>query len=229
MRTFFFLLTAALLGMLFSGCTAIGLGIGAAADLRNAQAHRVSGTDTTSVPRGRDVEVALTSGDTLRGKFAGFRARPADSYRCAYDSVRMLLAGDSVLPGIGETVSVITPKGRSVSGLFRGLDAGTLAVYRPDDDSTAYLPLSSAAQLRNRDGYSYDLTLLRALVSARSLPSGREFVLQSGGRTCCVPLEHIQEIYAPPHRTSYWILGGVIGLAVDAAVVAVALHKWQYH
>jgi hypothetical protein len=223
-------LAIALFSTLLSGCTVIGIVAGASADRRNAREHRVSWDGARSVPRGRKVEVALTSGDTLRGKFTGLRALPADSYRIAYDSVRALLAGDSVLPRIGETVCVISPKGRSASGSFRGLEAEALTIRRADDNSSAYFPLSRAAQLRNLDGQSFDVDYLRFLASSRALPSTREFMVQSGGQTYRVPLEHIQQVYAPPHPTHYWILGGVVGLALDAALVAAycSTLSWDY-
>jgi hypothetical protein len=205
---------------MLSGCTVIGIVAGASADLSNARARHATWSEVRSVPRGREVEVALISGDTLRGKFGGLRALPADSYRFAYDSTRVLLAGDSELPLLGETVFFTPVKGPHVRGPFRGFEAEALAVYQPDEHSTAYLPLSKAAQLRNRDGRSFDVGHLRFLASSRALPSTREFMVQSGGQTYGVPLDHIQQVYAPPHPTYYWILGGVIGLVLDAAIVA---------
>jgi hypothetical protein len=88
--------------------------------------------------------------------------------------------------------------------------------------------LSNAARLQDRNGKSYDLTRLRALASARALPSDREFTLESAGQTRRIPLEQIQEVYAPPQHTNNWVLGGVIGLAIDAAIVAVLVSSITY-
>jgi hypothetical protein len=229
MRTFLLLLTAALLGMSVSGCTVIGLGIGLAVDHRNGREHRVSCDSLKSVPRGRVVEVTLTYGDTLRGTFTGTGARPEDSYRPAYDTARALLGGDTALPAIGETLTVTTPRGWNLSGLFCALDAGALAIHRLEDDSTVCLPAFSVSQIRNRDGHGYDPALIRDLVSSGSLPSALELVVESGGKTRGIPLEHIRQIYAPPRRTHYWILGGVVGLVVDVTLAAVAWRYSDYH
>jgi hypothetical protein len=220
-------LAIALLSMWFSGCTVIGLGIGLAVDYRDGREHRVSWDSLSSVPRGRRVEVTLISGDTLRGTFTGMGARPEDSYRLAYDSVRALLGGDTALPAIGETLFVTTARGRKLSGLFCALDAGVLAIHRLKDDSTVCLFVVSVSQIRNRDGRGYDPALIRDLVSSGSLPSARELVLESGGKTRGIPLEHIRQIYAPQRWTYHWLLGGVIGLAVDATIAAVAVHDWN--
>jgi hypothetical protein len=221
-------LTIAFLSMLISGCTVIGIVAGASVDHRNARDRRVSWDGTKSVPRGRKVEVTLTSGDTLRGKFTGLRALPPDSYRFAYDSTRVLLAGDSMLPRLGETVFFTPVKGPRIRGLFRGFEAEALAVYQPDEHSTAYLPLSKAAQLRNLDGQSFDVELLRTLASARSLPSRSEFVVQSGAQTSRIPLQYIHEVHTLPRRTHKWILYGVIGLAADAAVAAAVISSISF-
>jgi len=224
------LFTTALLGMLFSGCTVIGIVAGASVDHRNARAHRVSWDSVSSVPRGRDVEVTLMSGDTLRGKFTGMRALPADSYRCAYDSARIVLAGDSVLPALGETMHLVLATGRRIDGPFRGLDGEALAVYHPLDQYIEYVSMPTIARLRNADGRSFDVDRLRALASRRSLPSARKFVVESRQQTSGIPLQYIHEVYALPHHTHYWILGGAIGLGVDAVVAyAVVLSLWPMH
>jgi len=223
-------LAIALFSTLLSGCTVIGLGVGVAVDHRNARDRRVSWDGARSVPRGRDVEVTLTSGDTLRGKFTGLRALPPDSYRSAYDSAQVTLDGGSVLPRLGETVLFTPVKGPRIRGPFRGFEAEALAVYQPDERSTAYLPLSKAAQLRNLDGQPFDVDYLRFLASSRALPSTREFVVESGGQTSRIPLQYIHEVYAAPQRTHKWILYGVIGLAVDAAVTAAVISSisWDF-
>jgi len=222
-------LAIALFSTLLSGCTVIGLGVGVAVDHRNARDRRVSWDGARSVPRGRDVEVTLTSGDTLRGKFTGLRALPPDSYRIAYDSARILLAGDSVLPQLGDTVMVVHESGWRHRSLFHGLGPMALDMRLLCDTSARFVPLRAVARLQDIQGTPYDLTRLSALMSARLLPTEQQFVVQSHVQTTGIPLEHIREIYAPPHRTSYWILGGVIGLAVDAAVVAAAAHAWNNH
>lgn len=63
----------------------------------------------------------------------------------------------------------------------------------------------------------------------RSLPTGRAFVVQSEGQTTAVPLEQIREIFAMPRRSNYGVLGGVIGFAADAAVVAALAHQFNKH
>jgi hypothetical protein len=125
MRALILLLITVLLGILISGCTVAGLLVGARIDRRNAKAHRVSWDSVSSVPRGRAVQVTLTSGDTLCGRFTGLSA----------------------------------------------------------------------------------------------LPAGRMFVMQTREQTRRIPLQHIQEVYAPPLHTRKWLLYGGVGLAVDAAII----------
>jgi len=229
MRTIILLLTAALLGMQFSGCTAIGIGVGAAVDHHNAKPQYATWETAHTIPCGRAVQVTLTSGDTLYGRFTGLRTLPPDSYRCAYVSARKLLASDSVLPQPGDTVMVVHESGWRHRSLFHGLGPMALDMRLLCDTSACFVPLRAVARLQDIQGTPYDLTRLSALMSARLLPTEQQFVVQSHVQTTGIPLEHIREIYAPPHRTSYWILGGVIGLAVDAAVVAAAAHAWNNH
>jgi hypothetical protein len=218
MRALILLLITVLLGILISGCTVAGLLVGARIDRRNAKAHRVSWDSVSSVPRGRAVHVTLTSGDTLCGKFTGLRTLPLDSYRCAYDSVRRLPGNDSVLPALGETIHLVLATGRRIDGAFRSLDAGALAVRPHFDRRIEYVSMPTITRLQDR-GRSLDVDRLRALVSTRTVPSGRMFVVQAGEQTCRIPLQHIQEVYAPPQHTRKWLLYGGIGLAVDAAII----------
>jgi hypothetical protein len=228
MRISLLLLTAALLGMQLSGCTAIGIGVGAAVDHHHAKPQYATWETAHTIPCGRAVQVTLTSGDTLYGRFTGLRALPPDSYRCAYDSARILLAGESVLPQLGDTVMVVRESGWRHRSLFHGLGPMALDMRLLCDTSACFVPLRAVARLQDIQGTPYDLTRLSTLMSARLLPTEQQFVVQSDMQTVGIPLEHIQEIYAPPHHTYYWALGGVIGLAVDAAVVAAAVHAWNY-
>ena len=120
--------------MLFSGCTAIGIGIGAVVDHHHARPRQATWENAQKIPRGSFVRVTLTSDSTLRGEFIGWR----------------------------------------------------------------------------------------------TLPTGRQFVVQSEGRTTAVPLAQIRDIFAMPRRSHYWILGGFVGLAVDAAVVATMVHNLEH-
>ena len=215
-------LVVAFLSLLTTGCTAVGIGIGKMVDNKNAQFRRVQWTETRAVPHGRDVLVTLTSGDTLFGYYAGSRNLPPDSYRQQYDSTRIRLAADSVLPRYNETVSAFTKSGQQISGVFRGFEAETMVIIQPMNYSTTYLPLSRASRLQDSTGRAFDVNRIRALNSSRTLPSDREILVYSKRNTHHVPLEHIQEVYAPPRSTNYWILGGITGLVVDVIVVAAA-------
>jgi hypothetical protein len=78
MRTFLLLLTVALLCWLLSGCTVIGLGIGAAVDHHVDRPRYTTSENAQNIPPGSAVRVTLTSGDTLRGKFIGLRTLSAE-------------------------------------------------------------------------------------------------------------------------------------------------------
>jgi hypothetical protein len=219
-------LAIALLSLLTSGCTAIGIVAGVSVDRRNARACHVSWDSLRSVPRGRVVEVTLASGDTLRGEYTGLRALPADSYRSAYDSTRTLL-GDSVLPRIGEIVSVIPQQGRSFSGVFYGFEAEALAVRRTAEDTLFYQALSGAARLQKYYGKTYNLERLRTIASERALPSRRELTIQTTGGTYGVPLQAIEQVYARPRYTYYAFECAAIGLLMDAFMVGL-MTDWTF-
>ena len=74
-----------------------------------------------------------------------------------------------------------------------------------------------------------DSTLHGRFTGWRTLDGGKEFAVQSAERTTAVPLENIRDIFAMPGRSHYWALGGVIGLAVDAALVTVAVKNLEEH
>jgi hypothetical protein len=219
MRTSLLLLTVALLGLLISGCTVIGIVAGASADRSNARPRHATWSDVRAVPRGRQVEVILTSGDTLRGKFTGLRALHPNSYRMLYENAGNLSAGDSLLPPLGETVSVVHRHERPFKAEFCGFEAEALVVRLWSEDTLFYQPLSNTSQMKNYHGKTYDIKHLLALASGRLLPSRREFTLQSGGQTQPVPLECIQEVYAEPKYTDMWLVYGAKGLVVDVIVI----------
>ena len=133
MRVCFLFLCAALLTLLFSGCTVIGVGIGAAVDHHHARFRHVTQQDAHTIPACSAVRITLTTDSTLNGEFSGWH----------------------------------------------------------------------------------------------TLADEKRFMVQSGERTIAVPLAHIREIFAMPKRSHYWILGGAIGLAVDAVLVTIIVQNMK--
>jgi hypothetical protein len=229
MRTLLLFVAAALLAMVVSGCTVIGFGIGAAVDHHHARPRHATWQDTETIPRGSAVHVTLTSDSIVQGEFTGLRTLPEKSYVSIYDSVRAILSERCALPKLGDTVTVV-PKGwHSYWALFYGFGALTVDLRQPEQKTPSYMSFHAVTELQDIQGRPYDMTCLRTLMAARALPTGQRFEVLSDQQSTSVPLEHIRDIFALPRRSHYWVLGGVMGLAVDAAVVALIVHGLEEH
>lgn len=122
----------------------------------------------------------------------------------------------------GRAVQVTLTSGDTLHGTFGGLH--TLPV---DSNHCVYDSLQvlfDADDVINRSGESLDLGRMRTMVFSRELLSTREFLLRNGSQTQSIPLERIQEVYAPPKPTAYGMLGGLAGLAIDIALIIAASH-----
>ena len=91
---------------LFSGCSIIGFGLGAAGDASTPKYKNVSISQIGELKTNDKIELALKNGSLIQGKYAGQTFIEVEGYSEKYEKSRNQLRGRIVLPEIGDSVRV---------------------------------------------------------------------------------------------------------------------------
>ena len=213
-------LAVGLLAVPFSGCTLIGLGIGALVDDHSQGKPRtVSPLAVASASPGQSVELSLRDGSLVTGRLQGVEAVEDALYRERWKGSLQALAGTATLPGLG-AVHVRTAKGEADATLL-GLRPGRLVIRqgrRVDADTVA---LDSLTSLGVPGGGSVDGVTVARLAQEGKLPFLDALVVKANGARRVIPLEDV-------HSASFLSksgkkTGAIIGAVLDAAVVTLAV------
>jgi hypothetical protein len=81
-----------------------------------------------TIKPGTPIVAILTSRARLKGKYSGLITVPAEEYAASYTECREQIKEQIVLPGLGETVTVITKTGKQHELEFLGFDYGTILI-----------------------------------------------------------------------------------------------------
>lgn len=217
-----------LIGILFAillqgtGCTLLGAGAGALADLPR---HTVRG-NTRSVDQfeslngGTSGVLTLTDGTRLTGTIARPPDWPAAECAALYVEAQRQarLSGGDLLPSLGDTLTLVTTFGERFDAQFVGwVDLTTLTVRTLKPAQTRRLPLARVATLRARQGAVLKGRTLDQ-VMAQGARSSR-VLLHNGGHTVVAlsRVAHFEVIRAAPKHG--YSNGVVTGMVLDLAVL----------
>jgi hypothetical protein len=166
------------------------------------------------------VEVHKTDSLVLVGKFNGFTAIPAETYKSIYnrflDSVSWLIA----LPFLGEMVvaNEMNHKDKNITGSFEGFNSDGFKIK--SDNYIHALPFSEILRLTNIEGYEYDLQMIKALFDSNRVPLGTGvFVLTNINEKIIIPIEEIAYARCQKSERNGKLIGTAVGALIDVAIV----------
>ncbi len=220
-----------------SGCSVVGLGIGAAIDAHKPDSVIVQGYRLTTIEKGSPLTVTLTNGSKIAGTFNGGMPATAEWIDTLYMRARSNDSGCAILPALGDTVEFIHK-----SGLIRGQIKN--AVYRPlesdcdfcygftpvDSSEAKEFCLNHLLAVRRPDG-----GLLRSGDIANAITQSRTFAPFAGIEMTTsqgiqqMPLDRIAQVVAPVYKHGKRN-GLLIGVAIDVVMIALVwktLNDWS--
>lgn len=209
-----FLLPPALL----TGCSLVGWGIGAMTDSNKKGGEEVAGlAGLRTCEYGAEITLFTREGRKIEGEFAGIRDLNRRDYDREYLAAVETLKVGNQLPYPADSIAFdyYNVPGKPVRGRFRGLNPGTLALWR----SPNQFSLSGIRNLRGDSARTLDLDALRAAMETGSLPYlTRGVLVERGNDTLEVPISEILRIERDTGGNAA-LTGFLIGAAVDAVVV----------
>jgi hypothetical protein len=200
-----------------SGCTLVGLGIGATVDSKSKTLQPGPVWQVTTLAPGTSVALDLADGRRLQGEIGGTRFREPEVYAPVYDAARLALAGSVDLPELGPGVLSGVAAGPEQQVVWMGVDLTGIVVRNGGSQTT--VAFERVAALRDAHGRVVSGPMLQRLVQARQLPLLSEIVLR--GVKEPVPVDRVAQIEAPSSKKTHGkLIGVLVGLAVDAILAA---------
>jgi hypothetical protein len=217
---------AVVLSVSLSGCTLFGWLIGHDAD-KKARPRTVPALQTASIEKGQSVDLALRDGSFVAGRFDGLEAVPPAVYGERWRESLQTLAPATVLPGLG-AVRVRTKAGHEENVTLLGVRPGQLFFRQGASSTPLRASLDSLASLGVPNGGAVDGATLVRLAQDGRLPYLDALVVRTkDGARRSVQMESVRSATVNPNGgTSHkGRTGALIGLAIDAVIVAVAVHE----
>lgn len=211
----------ALSALSLSGCTLIGLAIGAHADA-GKRPQPVEPARLFTAEKGQRLDLTLADGQVVHGKLLGLEPLPSDEYAQRWAWARQRLGPEAPLPSLGAPVYGLD--GSDLGQAFEGVDPGTVLVSRPGQPGLVRLALGAVGGVGQGPERLDRPALLRLLHEGR-LPARSQVVLSGPGREARrVAPDEVARVSLVPARNGK-LTGALAGLAVDALVVGLALRS----
>jgi hypothetical protein len=220
-----------------SGCSVVGLGIGAAIDAHRPDSVIVQGYRLTTIEQGASLKIALGNGSTITGTFNKGLPASAEWMDTLYMRARSNDLGCAILPALGDTVEFIHRSGlvraQIKNAVCRRLESDYDFCYGfdPLDSSEAReFCLSHLLAVRRPDG-----GLLKSSDIAVAITQSHTFVPFAGIEMTTsqglqqMPLDRIAQVVAPIYKHGKRN-GLLIGAAIDIFMIAFVwktLNDWS--
>lgn len=227
----------AALFLLQSGCSVVGLGIGAAIDAHKPDSVIVQGYRLTQIEQGTPLTLTLTNGSNIAGTFNGGMPATAEWIDTLYTRARANDPGCSILPALGDTVELLQRTGRTIgrikSAIYQHLEPECDFCYgsTPVNSSEAReFCLKHLLAVRRSGG-----DLLRSQDIADIIMKSRTFVPYSGIEVITpsgvqqTPLDCISRVVTPnqKHGKRDGLIIGITADVVAIVIFSVAMSSFQ--
>jgi hypothetical protein len=217
-------IVAALL-LLQSGCSVVGLGIGAAIDAHKPDSVIVQGYRLTTIEKGSPLTVTLSYGSTITGWFNGGMPATAEWIDTLYMRARSNDPGCAILPALGDTVEFIhrfgRVRGRIDNAVYLRFESDCdfcFGVAPVDSSETREFCLSHLLAVRRHNG-----SLLKSGDIANAIAQSHTFVPFAGIEMTTIagiqqtPLSYISRVVAPSQKHGKRD-GLLIGAVIDFVI-----------
>lgn len=216
-RDLSFLLICTILIPVFSGCSIVGLTIGATADSDHPDRVNRPVIDLDQIKPGKTIELILFSNETLEGKYKGTGMLPRQEYDSLFHEYLNNSNELSAFPAPGDTITVFDLSGNQLEFVLIGYGIGYLSVHRTGEEKTIAILTRQISSMLLRNGETISGTNLEKTISDRKLPLIQTLILDSGGNTREVPADSIVQITEIDKNYRIWV-GLAVGFAIDYLV-----------
>lgn len=171
LHAFLFTLVLAPLAIQITGCSLLGLGVGAVMDSRRPRRDRmIPSNEVAEVRPGSFVEFRLRDSSVVVGKYLGVDQHFTAGYAERYAAWRAGLDSTLHAPTLGEEVRLVETTRRSRVGNFAGFGYRSALLERPGEKPRIY-PFEELIEIRTADGAKIKVKQFAELEADGGLPT----------------------------------------------------------
>ncbi len=218
-----------ILSMMLTGCSLIGLGVGAGIDARQPKAKPLPDQGLDLIKPGTELIIILDDNTEMRGKFMRIDRFSSLEYNQRYSNHRKELEGGRILPLPGEKVT-LSAESSSVAGNLIGFDqkfegnwkAPTIRMNVAGQGNEVVRKLAEVNQIETFRGDILKSDDLSLLVGQGRLPSMSTITVQQQYSPESVPIDRVSMVWLENKRHARET-GFLIGLCIDAAAIGIII------
>ncbi len=203
----------------FSGCSLIGLGIGAIKDGHEPDNTTATNSQLWFVQPGQNVSMVLRDGTVLKGSYGGIQPVPKDDYGRKYEETCAQNYGSIALPRLGEKVIFAgNDPTDQYECEFAGFDLGLIMIKNIEKNTISGVSTKRYPTFKNSQGNLIDVKALDAMMLEGKIPFVSGAVMKIGSNQKVIPVEQISEVRIPNKKHGK-LIGFLIGAGIDAVVI----------
>ncbi len=219
--------------VVISGCSLIGLTLGAMSDARQPKEMIIPGWKVDSLKVGTMIEVLCKDSITLRGKYNGVEPMPLGQYAQAYAKAQARLPEGIHLPNLADTLTMTfvspnlqAPK-RVLSGKLSGFEVGFIQFTATENGRFKVSSERLEELMRLRDESGTDLTgeIVRNLIAEGKMPVRSALLLLDEGRRKQVAINQVEQVHQFAGKKNGALTGLLVGAVIDATLVFIAVNE----
>ena len=216
-----------IMSLMLTGCSLIGMGVGASIDARQPKEKPLPAEGLDSLKSGTKLILVLDDSTVMRGNFMGIDRLSSLEYNQRYSDCRKKLEGGRMLPLPGEKV-IVSAESSYVVGNLVGFDqrfegswkATTIRLNVPGQGNEMVRKLTELEQIETSRGDTLQSDDLSLLVGQGSIPSISTIAIQQQYNPGYLPIDRVSEIWLE-NKSHASETGFLIGLCIDAAIIGI--------
>jgi len=206
-----------------SGCSLIGLTIGARSDASKPDYVRIPGWSVRSVKPGTPITVMQRDGARLHGLYDGITLVSAPAYARRYAGCQQRLQPEVALPALGDSIAVKLTSGTQLERRFSGFDLREVLVTAEGKTAPSRLPLKAVASITDRRGNVIDADKLDSLLLRGEIPAVSAIAVKTATGRTSIPADQVQQLEVRNTKQGK-LIGFLVGAAVDAIVIVAVVN-----
>ena len=201
-----------------SGCSIVGLSVGALADVNNPDRADILINNIDHIKPGTRIEIVLNSDDTLRGKYKGIAQMSNEEYETLFNELSGSSNELSAIPAPSDTITIFDFSGNEWTYVLIGYNRGYLSVRRMEEEKPIAFLTRNISKIAFSNGEAISGADIESLIFERKLPVYQTLVLDSDGQRVAIPVDSITRVTRIGSNNRIWI-GLALGFLIDLAII----------
>ncbi len=203
---------------LISGCTVIGLAIGASADREKPDKKDYAISEIERIQPGKEVTVVLNTKDMISGEYVRTTRITDQEYDSIFSEFREKSYNLSGIPAPGDTITIFDLTGRRWTFELIDYNYDYLRVKPAGETEPIVFLIRNIAEITAGNETTISVEELKMMIAEKKIPVIQAMALNINGDTVVIAASRVDRVFSIDKKNRIW-KGMAMGLAIDLALV----------